>query len=368
MCKNRLRLKTIKTSEMKLFTKKTKTSYKALFLIAFLSLNTSIALSQSQQGSHKYTLNKLEQYTDSLKRTPYPYILPFLGKQAQEKGFDIQRPFGIMVTIGQAENELTIDRLAVSTDNITYTDVSDIVNFTKVNPKTEIMSIRPDVWVLPFLNISGLAGYYKSETEVAMDQPADMKFLATSEGNLYGFGILAAGGVGPLFASYQFNGTWSYSDKLFEPTFTSLHGIRIGHQRKHSKRPQTALTVWVGAESMTMSEHSRGSLNLTEMMGMTEEEQQNASEQLDSWYNELPPIRQELLEPIYENLSGMLNDGEDALFYYDFDKSVVQKWNMLAGFQYQINKNIAIGGEGSFIGSRWRAIFTTVYRFGINKK
>lgn len=348
---------------MELFSKKTKKNYKALLLIVFISLNTSIAL--GQHGSHKYTNDKLEQYTDSLKRTPYPYVLPFLGKQAQEKGFDIQRPFGIMVTLGQAENELSIDRLAVSTDNITYTDVTDIVNFTKVSPKTDVYSIRPDIWILPFLNISGLVGKYKSVTEVVLDEPADMKFQATSDGNIYGFGIMAAGGLGPLFGSYQFNGTWSYSDKLFNPTFTQLHGIRVGHQRKHSKRPQTSLTVWVGAESMKMSETSRGSLNLTEMIDMSAEEQQNASAQLDSWYNELPPLRQQLLEPMYENLSGMLNDGEDALFFYDFDKTVIQKWNMLVGFQFQFNKNIMIGAEGSFIGSRSRVMFTTMYRFGI---
>jgi hypothetical protein len=328
--------------------------YTAVMLISLMGLNTSITL--GQHGSHKYTHGKLKEYTDSLKRTPYPYVLPFFGKGAQERGFDIQRPFGVMLNVGAALNELAITRLAVSTDNVTYTDVTDIVNFTEVTPRVNIASIRPDVWVLPFLNISGLAGYYKSETNVVMDEPADMKFLAKSEGNLWGFGVMAAGGIGPFFISYQYNGTWSYNDKLFNPTFTQLNGVRIGHQRKSHRRPQTALTLWIGAESMIMSQHSRGGLNLTEIVDMTADEQQNASDQLDDWYNNLPLPRQILLEPIYDKLSGMLNDGQDAILYYDFDKHVVQKWNMLAGFQFQFNKNFMVMTEGSFLGDRWRVI------------
>lgn len=352
---------------MKLLSEKNKTriGYTCIIILALTSLITSKAL--CQHGSHKYTHGRLQEYTDSLKRTPYPYILPFLGKGAQERGFDIQRPFGIMLNVGAAVNELAITRLAVSTDNVTYTDVTDIVNFTEVSPKVDIASIRPDIWVLPFLNISGLAGYYKSETSVVMDKPADMSFLAKSDGNLWGFGVLAAGGIGPLFVSYQYNGTWSYSDKLFKPTFTQLNGIRVGHQRKSHNRPQTSLTLWIGAESMKMSEHTRGGLNLTEMMNMTEDEQQNASDQLDDWYGELSPPRQELLEPIYDKLSGMLNDGEDSFLYYDFDKKVIQKWNMLAGFQFQFNKNFMVMSEGSFVGDRWRVIVSTAYRFGIRK-
>ncbi len=335
-------------------------------LLSLISLDSSIVL--GQHGTHKYTHDNLQDYTDSLKRTPYPYILPFLGKGAQERGFDLQRPFGLMLNVGGADNELAITRLAVSTDNVNYTDVTDIVNFTEVSPRADVVSLRPDIWVLPFLNISGLAGYYKSETDVVMDEPVDMQFLAKSNGNLWGFGVMAAGGVGPLFVSYQYNGTWSFSDKLFKPTFTQLNGIRVGHQRKSHKRPQTSLTLWIGAESMHMSQHSRGELNLTEAMDITDEEQQNASEQWDDWYNDLPFLRQQVLEPLYDKISGMLNDGEDAFLYYDFDKNIVQKWNMLAGFQYQINKNFMISGEGSFVGDRWRFIFSTAYRFGIRKK
>jgi hypothetical protein len=301
-------------------------------------------------------------------RTPYPYVLPFLGKKAQAKGIDLQRPFGVMLNLGVAENELTIDRLAVSTDDINYTDVTGIVNFTKVLPRSYIFNVRPDVWLLPFLNVSGLVGYYTSETEVVMNEPADMKFLAKNTGNLLGIGVLAAGGVGPLFVSYQFNGTWSFSDKLFNSTFTSLNGIRIGYQRKNHRKPQTALNIWLGVESLHMSPHSRGALNLTEAADMTDDELQRASEQWDAWYEDLSPPQKIIMQPLYEEVSGMLNDGEDAYLYYDFDKSIIQKWNLLVGAQYQINKNLMLSSEGSFIGSRWRFVFSTIYRFGIKSK
>lgn len=320
-----------------------------------------------QGGNHKYVHDKLDDYIDSLKRTPYPYVLPFLGKNAQEKGFDIQRPIGIMTNFTFGEQDISIDRLAVSTDNITYQDVTDIVNFTKVRPHINVVNVRPDVWVLPFLNVSGMVGAYNSTTDVWLDEPAEMKFVAHNKGTLAGFGLMAAGGLGPVFVSYTYNGTWSFSDKLFNSSYTSLNGVRIGHQHKNHRRPQTAWNIWIGAESMQISPRSRGALNLSDLTGMTPEDAQNAADELDQWYNELPPSQKLLFGPIYDSVSNWLKNGEDEMLYYDFDKSIVQKWNMLAGFLYQFNKNWMVSTEGSFVGERWRVVLSLQYRLGIRK-
>ena len=317
------------------------------------------------QGSHKYTHGRLAAYTDSLKATPYPYVLPILGTKVQKLGFDIPRPFGVMLNLVTGSQELTIDRLSVSTDDNTYIDVSNIVNFTKVEPHINVISLRPDIWLLPFLNVSGLVGSFNSTTDVWLDQPADMKFVAHNQGTIAGFGVMLAGGLGPLFVTYQYNGTWSFTEKLFNPNYTSLNGFRIGHQHKNHKRPQSSWSVWTGAESMVISKNSRGVLNLNDLTGISQEDKQNASEQLDVWFNDLPLFEQELLQPVYERMTGWLNNGEDALLYYDFDKNVEQQWNILAGGQYQINKNWQVMFESSFVGSRWRTVLSGAYRFGI---
>ena len=317
------------------------------------------------QGSQKYTHDRLGEYTDSLKNTPYPYVLPIYGSKVQKLGYDIPLPFGVMVNVVRGNQEMTVDRLSVSNDNSTYHDVSNIVNFTKVDPHVSVVNLRPDVWIFPFLNVSGLVGRVSSETDVWLDQPADLKFVAHNKGTLAGFGVMLAGGLGPLFISYEYNGTWNFTERLFNSTYTSLNGIRIGHQFKNHKRPQSSWTIWTGVESMSLSKNSRGSVNLNDLTGISQEDKQNASGQLDAWYNELPRPEQILLEPIYDKMSSWLNDGEDAVLYYDFDKKVKQQWNMLLGTQYQFNKNWMLTFESSFIGSRWRTVLSGVYRFGI---
>lgn len=333
---------------------------RAILFIGLLS-----ALQASSQSTHKYANSELTDFTDSLKNTPYPYILPIWGKKVQARGFDIPRPMGVMVNYSHAEQEARIDRVALSLDGIEYIDVTDILSFSKVRPVVNVVTVRPDVYILPFFNVSALAGYYSTVTEIQMTEPFEYPFTAKPSGPLFGVGAMLAGGIGPIFGSWESNLQWNFSKNWEKPNRSWVNGFRFGHQHKNHKKPLTGWTVWIGAESLTLAPQTLGKVNLSEVSGVSQEDKQQASDQLDAWYNSLGPIEQNTLEPFYNRVSGWLNNGDDTILYYDVNKDVVTQWNMIVGGQYQFNKNWQITAETTFGGTRWRTLLSLAYRFGL---
>ena len=97
------------------------------------------------------------QYQFDKDSTEYPYFLPILGKQTVEAGFDIPYPAGIGVNNFWAQQNIIIENLAIgfTTENIDIplTDVSDVIKFEDVLSEVYSITVRPDVWVFPFLNV-----------------------------------------------------------------------------------------------------------------------------------------------------------------------------------------------------------------------
>ncbi len=59
-----------------------------------LFLMVSVTMTYGQVSNLSIS-ERREAYTDSLKRTPYEWHLPILGKKIREMGFDIPYPNGI---------------------------------------------------------------------------------------------------------------------------------------------------------------------------------------------------------------------------------------------------------------------------------
>jgi hypothetical protein len=337
---------------------------KTIFMGLVILLAFCPFLSKAQHISQKHLSEAMKQYTDSIKQAPYPYVFPVFGKEVQHKGFDIPRPVGATLNLVTGKQDLTIEDLAVSFDGITYDDVSQIVNFSSVKPSINSVTFRPDFWVFPFLNISGLFGYFKADTKVNMTEPFEMNFTAHNQGSLVGVGVLLAGGIGPVFFSADYDNVWSFTRALAEPARTQVLGLRLGHQHKNHRRPQTAWSVWAGAQYMKLATGTIGSVNLGELSGISPEDKEKAQEEFDNWYNNLPPPLQNEFQNFYEKISGWLSNDEGIDLLYDFNKKLMHPWNMLVGGQYQFNKHWQVQIEGGFLGSRWQVVTSASYRFG----
>ncbi len=344
--------------------------------IVFLSIMVTLfwgQLSIAQYPSTKIK-DKHQAYTDSLKQVKYDNIFPIWGQKAYEKGFDIPYPTGVMVNYMYIKQGLTIDnlQLGLQTDNldVPLTGV-DFVEFGDNYSTANTVMFRPDVWVLPFLNVYGLFGTGNSRTEVNLKFPVELKSVVEQNVTTTGFGLTAAGGLGPVWMALDGNISWIKPELLDDPVKVQTFGIRFGHNFINKHRPDRNLGVWVGTMSVSLGANTVGELKLNE--ALPEETWARADEvvnQYNTWYNSLNPLnpidlkKREaadlVLTPLFERIGAA--DGE-AIVRYGLDKSVTEKWNGIIGFQYQHNKNWMFRTEGGIIGDRKSLLLSVNWRF-----
>ncbi len=347
-------------------------SHKSFFSFCFLLIACFLYHETNAQYATK-EINEIHQrYTDSLKQVDYNYVLPILGQEAYRKGFDIPYPVGFMGNfIWMRQNILLQNmQLGLQTDNvdIPLTPVDEVLQFGDNLNTSYAANLRPDVWILPFLNVYGIFGGGSSLTEVSLISPIVFETEVEQDMTTAGFGILGAGGIGPLWFTIDANLTWNKPILLDKPVRVSAIGFRLGHTVKFKTKPQSNVAFWFGTMRVAMDSETTGEIELIEALPPSVWERRD--EIVDNYYdwyeNEATPpqrkIADEVLTPIVERLEQA--DGS-AVIRYSMDKQVAEKWNGIIGAQYQINKRWMIRSEGGVIGNRTSFYFSVNYRLKI---
>lgn len=320
------------------------------------------------QYSSKKVKEKNKAYTDSLKQVKYDYLFPIWGQKVYDKGFDIPYPIGIMgnyVWMGQG---IVIDNmsLGLSSDNqdIPLTAV-DFIEFGNNTNSSYTVNVRPDLWVLPFLNVYGIFGYGRSKTEVNLVAPIELSSVADQSISTAGFGIMAAGGIGPVWFSVDANWTWNKPELLDKAVPVNVLGIRLGQTFTFKKNRQSNLAFWIGGMRASMGADTVGQIRIIDALP---EESWNRRDEIVTnywdWYtNEATPIQRnvadEVLTPIVDRIEAA--DG-DAVIKYGMEKQVKQKWNGVVGVQYQMNKKWMLRSEAGLVGDRKSFLLSINYR------
>jgi hypothetical protein len=340
----------------------------SLLIIFILSI---IPQTASAQFSNKKIKPKYEAYTDSLKNVEYNYVFPIFGQGAYKKGFDIPYPAGVMANYIWLDQGLLISdlQLGLKTDevDIPLTDVN-FIEFGENRNTSYALNIRPDLWVLPFLNVYGLFGYGTSHTVVNLTAPIELKSVVDQSIKTAGVGVLAAGGIGPIWFSVDINFTWNYPELLDEPTKVNVTGIRLGHTFVFKNKPQSNIAVWVGGMRLHMATITRGAITLGDALPPEAwDRKDEIVENYWDWYNNLGPgeigkkkIADEILTPIVDRIDQV--DG-DAIISYGMNKQTQQLWNGTVGMQYQLNKRWMLRSEAGLIGDRKSFMVSFNYRF-----
>ena len=324
----------------------------------------------AQQYASTRVKSKYESYTDSLKAVEYNYIFPIWGQKAYSKGFDIPYPAGIMGNFMWMQQGIVIDnlQLGLKTDNldIPLTPVDELIDFGKNINTSYTVNVRPDLWVFPFLNVYGIFGYGNSNTEVNLVRPIELQSIVEQGIRTTGFGLMTAGGIGPVWFSVDANWTWNKPELLDKSVQVNVLGIRFGHTFTFENKPASNIAVWVGGMRAKMSSETSGAVRLGD--ALPPETWDRRDEIVDNyyfWYENEATIGQKviadkILTPIVEKLEAA--DG-DAVIRYGMDKQVKQKWNGLIGIQYQLNKRWMLRSEGGVIGDRKSFLVSLNYRF-----
>jgi opacity protein-like surface antigen len=337
-----------------------------LILIAIVFVQSATA-----QYSSKKVRTKHQVYTDSLKNVHYDRIFPILGQGAYARGFDIPYPMGIMANFIWLDQGLLIDNLQLglqtSDKDIPLTEV-DFIQFGENTNTSYSINFRPDVWVLPFLNVYGLFGAGHSRTEVNLVAPVELKSVVEQKVSTVGFGVLGAGGIGPIWISVDANFTWNKPELLEEATAVNVLGLRMGHSFVFKQRPDRNITVWAGAMRLHMSTQSSGAVALGAALppDVWDRADQIVSDYWE-WYGGLNPITDalkikvadEILTPIVDRID---NADGSAIILYAMDKQTKQLWNGVIGAQFQIDKHWQIRTEIGLIGDRRSYLASVNYR------
>ena len=203
---------------------------------------------------------------------------------------------------------------------------------------------RPEIWVLPYLNIYGIIGYAKGDVnpditangiivelpvgdtivEVPIDTSISINEPMKYNGPVYGFGITACYTYNQFFIEMDYN----YSEvhpkdmdgKLVSHRFSPKVGMIFIPQQGHIES-----AVWLGASWLENTQTLTGVVNVREILG---------------------------------NLADYL--GEEA--EYTATLKPVNRWNMVIGGSLAINKHYNVALEAGFIG-RKNISLGILYRF-----
>lgn len=339
------------------------------FNIISIILFFLIPLFGNAQYSSTKIKSKHEVYTDSLKNVEYNHIFPILGKAAYKKGFDIPYPSGIMGNYMWMRQSILIDnlQLGLKTDSqdIPLTNV-EFVEFGNNLNTSYTVNVRPDLWVLPFLNVYGIFGYGQSHTEVNLIAPIELESIVDQSITTFGLGIMGAGGIGPVWFSVDANFTWNKPELLDEATRVNVVGLRLGHTIPFKNKPESNIAVWVGGMYINMASETKGQIKLIDALPPSAWERvDEIVDDYNVWYGNLSPAKQTLVDAtaiptIIDRLDAA--DGE-SIIRYGMEKKVKESWNGLIGAQYQYNKHWMLRSEVGIIGNRKSFLLSLNYRF-----
>jgi len=312
--------------------------------------------------------SKHELYTDSLKTIEYNYVFPIWGQKIYQKGFDIPYPAGAMLNYIWMKQSLILENMQLGFTgtgiDIPLQDV-DFIQFGQNTNTSQAFNVRPDLWVLPFLNVYGLFGYGSTHTVVNVTAPIELQSVVDQNVKTSGFGFLLAGGVGPIFITSDVNWTWNKPDLLEEPVMVNVVGIRMGHSFIFKNKPQSNIAVWAGAQYIKMGAQTVGAIALKD--ALPPEFWETKDQFVDDyygWYDEqsqaVKDKADEVLTPIVENIDSKNGEG---IVEYAMNKKTKEPWNGLVGVQYQHNKRWQFRTEAGLIGDRKSGLFSVNYRF-----
>lgn len=325
------------------------------------------APAEAQYANRKLSKNQ-QAYIDSLKQVEYNYIFPIGGQQAYSRGFDIPYPVGLMVNYIHMDQGILIDnfQLGLQTDNLDIPlTPADFLEFGHNTNVSYAFNFRPDVWVLPFLNVYGLFGYGSSTTSIHLLSPVEIQSTVQQNMTTMGFGIMGAFGLGPLWMSVDGNWTWTFPELLEEPVNVRVLGVRLGKTFQFKKHPERNIGIWVGGMRGRMGSTTLGEIRMGDAIPGLGDNAERIVEDYNAWYEGLgPAMKQRVDESALPGLIDAIDQvNGDAIVSYGMDKAPVEDWNMVVGAQFQWNKRWQFRTEAGLVGDRKSFMLSLNYRF-----
>lgn len=325
--------------------------------VAFFAFLASSAFAQETNGTKldynldapNVTLSNKDEGVDEQKEADQedePF-LPFFGKEARERGYELPKPYGINVnymTIHQ-----NIDVKSIAFDGLLMksklfgkiievpipSDMFKIdVHSTRQRSHTE--TLRLDGWLFPFMNVYGVVGHTKGKSISKIDVSSTsglvkpildrmglqgLDFVLRFKGTTYGLGTTLAGGFDNWFSLVDINYTRTKLNIIDGNIKAFTLAPRVGYRFTLPavdaiKLPESKFSLWVGAMYQSVDQNFHGNLSKLQF------------------------------SPKLQGIISAVNQGKGK---FNVKQRMESPWNMLAGFRWEVTPSFNIVTEAGFI-------------------
>ncbi|MCG6273117.1 TonB-dependent receptor [Vibrio vulnificus] len=260
------------------------------------------------------------------------FSLPIWKEDAEALGYTLPKPIGFNLSYMTMEQGINVDSIDLQGLDFNYLDIG--LDAEPGRQYTEVLTLRADVWLFPFLNLYGLVGKLDgySTTDVTLTAGFNpnrpfithkiQDFRLDLDGYTTGFGAVLVGGYENWFALVDASFTQSRLTVIDGTIDAIVVSPRVGYD---FNRHGTPLRIWAGAMYQDVEQTLKGSLS---DLGLP------------------------------SSLTSLLPS--DARF--EVQQHLQTPWNPIVGMQYQINESWYLLGEFGF-GDRQSMFFSVDRRF-----
>jgi hypothetical protein len=361
---------------------------------------TCPALAHAQTFSNKLVGEKSKALADSLKHAEYPYVLPIWGEKATHRGFNLPYSAGLSLQYLGQQSDIVINNLQVGFNNGPMHSLDGLVRFDKAKSTSNGVSLRPDIWLLPFLNVYGIFARSSASTEVGYGiwlpdssgnehQVAHLGTKVDFTANTFGLGLTPTIGVGGGWMAFDMNFTWTDIPQLAAPATAFVFDPRMGKSFQ-LRNPDENVNFWVGGFRLAINTGTTGSIPLGDALPIDQwqssvnqglDQVAKLSAEVDAWWNSLTqaqqanPVNQARYQAakatlaragaFFEAANTAVANAASSTVEYSLDKRPADMWNLLVGGQYQLSKTWMFRAEVGFLNSRTQVLAGVQYRFGL---
>ncbi|WP_375320417.1 TonB-dependent receptor [Aliivibrio logei] len=268
------------------------------------------------------------------------FTLPIWKEEAEARGYDLPEAFGLNISYMKQTQDISVDSIGFEgtipallpwKPPHAISDLVDIESVGSGKQMSEVLTLRGDVWLFPFLNLYGIVGQLKGYSETTINvkplglgKGINMPFRLDLNGTLYGAGFVLAGGYKDVFALADASYTETELNVIDGTISSIVISPRVGYD---FTRMGTPLRVWVGAMYQDVEQSLSGNLTDIGLSG---------------------------------NLGSLVGKVDDGRF--NVEQHLVTPWNTLLGMQYKLDDGLYLLGEAG-LGKRKSLFFTVDMRF-----
>ena len=296
---------------------------------------------------------------DSVEADDWDYLFPLWGRKVVAKGFELPLPVGLNVQYLYNYSGLDIGNLQLGANDQGFTDVSDFIDIGQSTVVTHSLQFRPDLWVLPFLNVYGVVGVGMNTIDVTVGKPGEFRTVIDRNATLTGFGGNISGAISRYFAVVDYNLTWAHVEGLDDASRANTLSARIG--RSFLLPKDMRIAGWIGFMNIGLGTGTSGSIRVGDALPGIEDFFENYQD--SEWYNELGLAARRKVDELFGEIAA--RDPQDSTIQYDLEKDLISPWSIVFGGQFQFTPRWILRWEYSHSDTRGAMLVNLNYRFGL---